>query len=236
MMTNIEILYEIKDELAKVDKPPFDPSIIELYGKLVERFPEEGFELLVADKDLSEVEEQALRLLNRYEYIIADWKNHTRDGCYYHVDLRGKRFFEVANNQVCSVVVGMQDSGKREAFETGAIRDSAEGKSRPDLFSPFALERVGEWMRLGSLKYAEYNWMKGMNYSRVVASLYRHLMKYMQRDDSEDNLAAIIVNASFLMHYDTMIERGILPASLNDLPSYEPIPNTHRNGDEPFDY
>ena len=236
MKTDLEILYEIKDELTKVDKPPFDPVMIELYGKLVERFSEEGFELLVADKDMSEAEEQALRLLNRYEYIVADWKNHTRDGYYYHVDLRGKRFFEIANSQMRSVVVGMQDSGKHEAFESGAVRDSDEGKPRPDLFSAFAMERIGLWMEKGSRKYKPRNWEKGMSYVRVTASLHRHLMKYMQNDRSEDHLAAIAVNASFLMHYDAMIERGVLPDSLNDLPTYESMPGVHRNADDPIDY
>ena len=143
---------------------------------------------------------------------------------------------EVANNQVCSVVVGMQDSGRHEAFESGAVRDSDEGKPRPDLFSAFAMERIGLWMEKGSRKYKPRNWEKGMSYVRVTASLHRHLMKYMQNDRSEDHLAAIAVNASFLMHYDAMIERGVLPASLNDLPLYEPISATHSNGDEPYDY
>jgi len=38
---------------------------------------------------------------------------------------------------------------------------------------------------------------------------------------NEDHLAAIAVNAEFLMHYEKMIELGQLPASLNDLPQYE---------------
>ena len=233
MKNDLEILQRIHDELKKVDHPPFDPLMIEVYGKLVGRVPEDGFELLVADGDLSEVEEQSLRLLNRYEYVIADLKHHERDGYFYHVNMRSRRFSEIA---ALRNAVGMQDSGERETFETGAVRDAAEGKSRPDLFSAFALERVGEWLRLGSLKYAENNWMKGMNYSRVVAGLCRHLMKYRQRDNSEDHLAALIVNASFLMHYDAMIKRGVLPESLNDLPTYEQIPRVHRSTDEPLEY
>ncbi len=70
MKNNLEILNNIKEELAKVDHPPFDPLMIELYGKLIDRVPEEGFELLVADRDISEAEEQALQLLNRYEYVV----------------------------------------------------------------------------------------------------------------------------------------------------------------------
>ena len=233
MKSDLEILCEIKDELKKADHPAFDSLMIEVYGKLVERVPEDGFELLVADKDISEAEEQALRLLNRYEYVVADLKRHERDGYYYHVNMRSGRFHELFDKRN---VVGMQDSGKREAFETGAVRDSAEGKSRPDLFSPFAMERIGNWMEQGARKYEPRNWEKGMSYMRVTASLHRHLMKYMQNDRLEDHLAAIAVNASFLMHYDAMIERGVLPESLNDLPTYTSMPRAHANGDEPYDF
>jgi len=44
------------------------------------------------------------------------------------------------------------------------------------------------------------------------------------------------VNASFLMHYDAMIKRGVLPESLNDLPTYEQVPRVHRSTDEPLEY
>ena len=234
MKNDLEILNQIKDELTKVDKPPLDPSMTEFYGRLVARVPEDGFELLVADKDISVEEEQALRLLNRYEYLTADLKYHGNDGYFYHVDMRGKRFVDLSENRI--PIVGMHDSGKREAFESGAVRDSAEGKPRPDLFSAFAMERIGNWMEKGARKYAPRNWEAGMNYGRVAASLHRHLMKYMQNDRSEDHLAAIAVNSSFLMHYDAMIDRGVLPASLNDLPTYDPISRVHRNGDEPIEY
>ena len=44
----------------------------------------------------------------------------------------------------------MHDSGKRERFASGAVRDTAQDKPRPDLISPFALERLGEWLRIGA--------------------------------------------------------------------------------------
>ena len=88
--------------------------------------------------------------------------------------------------------------------------------------SPFAMERIGRWMEMGSRKYEPNNWQKGMKYSRVVASICRHLMMYLQNDRQEDHLAALAVNVSFLMHYDIMIERGVLPQSLDDLPKYQP--------------
>jgi len=114
----------------------------------------------------------------------------------------------------------MHDSGKRQAFATGAERDTADDKPRPDLFSPFALERVGDWLALGAKKYSERNWEKGMPFSRVTASLVRHVVRWQQGDWSEDHLAAICFNAQALMHYQAMIQRGVLPRALDDMPIY----------------
>lgn len=114
----------------------------------------------------------------------------------------------------------MEDSGKRQVFDTGAVRDS-DDKSRPDLISPYAQMRKGEWLRQGAEKYEERNWEKGMKFGRCIASIFRHLLQYMMGWTNEDHLAAIAVNAEFLMHYEKMIALGKLPASLNDLPMYE---------------
>ena len=119
---------------------------------------------------------------------------------------------------------GMTDSGKRQSFGKGmAVRDTADDKPRPDLISPFAEERQGHWLRMGAAKYAERNWENGMPFSRCVASLKRHLMKYQQGKRDEDHLAAIMFNAMALIHYEEMIERGRLPAELNDMPNYGPV-------------
>ena len=118
----------------------------------------------------------------------------------------------------------LKDNGKRQSFGKNlAIRDTTEEKPRPDLLSPFAEERQGHWLRMGAAKYAERNWEKGMPFSRCVASLKRHVMRYQQGMRDEDHLAAIMFNAMALIHYEEMIERGVLPASLNDLPTYKPV-------------
>ena len=57
----------------------------------------------------------------------------------------------------------MQDSGQRQEFMTGAVRDTSDDKMRPDLYSPFAEERVGNWLMLGAQKYAERNWEMGFS-------------------------------------------------------------------------
>jgi len=118
----------------------------------------------------------------------------------------------------------MHDSGNRQSFTTGAVRDTAEDKPRPDLYSPFAEERVGEWLRLGAVKYSEHNWEKGIPNSRCFASLRRQVMRFHQGDRSEDHLAAIIFNAMAIIHNEEMIRRGTLPSKLDDMPSYQPAP------------
>jgi hypothetical protein len=116
----------------------------------------------------------------------------------------------------------MADSGAHQSFGEGrAIRDTPTNKPRPDLISPFAEERQGHWLRMGAAKYAERNWEKGMPFSRCVASLKRHVMRYQQGMRDEDHLAAIMFNAMALIHYEEMIERGVLPAELNDMPTYQ---------------
>ena len=114
----------------------------------------------------------------------------------------------------------MKDSGERQQFGSGAVRDTAEDKPRPDLISPFATERLGKWLKLGAQKYAERNWEAGMPVSRCIASLYRHLMSYHQGCREEDHLSAIMFNAMAVIHYEEMVERGVLPKELLDMPDY----------------
>ena len=114
----------------------------------------------------------------------------------------------------------MHDSGKREDFETGAVRDTADDKPRPDLISPFAEKRLGEWLRLGAGKYEDRNWEKGMPISRCIASLQRHLVDYKMGLNDEDHMAAIMCNAMFIIHYEDAIANSILPANLDDMPKY----------------
>jgi hypothetical protein len=116
----------------------------------------------------------------------------------------------------------MHDSGARQQFATGAVRDTAEGKPRPDLASPFAMMRLGHWLALGAAKYSERNWEQGMAICRCVASLERHTLAYKMRQEDEDHMAAVMCNAMFILHFEAMIQRGVLPPELDDRPLYVP--------------
>lgn len=117
-------------------------------------------------------------------------------------------------------IEGMHDSGKRQSFSSGAVRDTEDDKPRPDLISPFAEERLGHWLKKGAMKYGEHNWSKGIPMSRCLASLCRHVMKYKQGKKDEDHLSAIMFNAMALIHYEEMIKIGMMSEDIDDLFKY----------------
>ena len=117
----------------------------------------------------------------------------------------------------------LPDSGSRQQFESGAVRDEASNKPRLELISPFAEMRLGHHLRRGAEKYAARNWENGIPFDRCIASLKRHLAAYQVRDESEDHLAAIMANSMFLAHYEAMIAVGVLPEELDDRPFYHPM-------------
>ena len=221
-MTDLEILKRLYNELENGPPLTIHPKVLEVYKNLIDLAPEDGLELQLACRTFSDLDERALTALDRYQYVEKAMHYHGSEHCYfYHINLRGKKFMELANGQVKPVVVEMQDSGKREKFTSGAVRDTDEGKPRPDLISPFATEKLADWLRLGAEKYAPRNWERGLPLSRCLASALRHLMKYQQGvRDGEDNLTAAFCNLMFMLHTTEMIERGVLPESLNDLPQY----------------
>jgi hypothetical protein len=96
-----------------------------------------------------------------------------------------------------------KDSGQRQEFDTGMVRDTQDGKPRYDLIPSLALKRVALLYARGADKYGESNWMRGQPYSRTLASLERHLHEWKQGTaPEEDHLAAVAWNALALMFYE----------------------------------
>ena len=82
-----------------------------------------------------------------------------------------------------------------------------EGKARWDLLPARALWEVVGVYTLGVKKYDDWNWHKGIKYSRVVAALLRHLFRWLmgQRNDSETgqhHLTSVVWCGLTLLHYD----------------------------------
>ncbi len=96
----------------------------------------------------------------------------------------------------------MEHSNSKQTFESGAQRDTSEGKGRPSLISPWLIERLSHHLEEGAEHYGDRNWEKGMPYCRVIDSIYRHLIAFQREQDDEDHLSAIAANVMFLIHYE----------------------------------
>ena len=116
------------------------------------------------------------------------------------------------------------DSGMRQKFETGAQRDTRDGKGRFDLVPPCCVARMAALYEKGALKYDDHNWEKGMPASRFLDSALRHINKYQEGLRVEDHLAAAVFNIFGIIFLEEMVRRGSLPEKLLDLPNYYAFP------------
>ena len=117
----------------------------------------------------------------------------------------------------------LADSGNRKKFPTGAVRDRPGGKGAFSLISPLALKRLAIiYEKGGTGKYTPRNWEFGMSFSDVLESAIRHINQFMEGMVDEDHLAQAAWNLFAIMHYQVCIERGLLPAELDDIKGYQP--------------
>jgi len=115
----------------------------------------------------------------------------------------------------------IKDSGERQSFNTGAVRDTQQGKGRYDLLPFRTIEHLSKHYEAGCLKYGNRNWEIGMPISRYLDSSIRHLFKFVlgkDKEDGENHLISSIWNLCCL--YDTIlrVQEGKLPDNLLDLP------------------
>ena len=115
-----------------------------------------------------------------------------------------------------------KDSGARQEWKTGSVRDLATGKGRYDLIPTDALRRLAGLYERGAAKYGDRNWEKGQPLMRYIDSLLRHTNCLVAGEPEEDHAAAIAWNAFGYMHTLAEIEAGRLPKELDDRPRAEP--------------
>jgi hypothetical protein len=119
----------------------------------------------------------------------------------------------------------LKDSGDRRDFGTGAVRDMGEGKGRTDLLPFHTLLELSKHFEAGAKKYEAENWRKGIPLRVYLDSALRHLFKFAlgMRDERHD--LAALWNVACLIETRHMIDRGILPDALANLPEwYTPHP------------
>lgn len=95
----------------------------------------------------------------------------------------------------------VKDSGVREEYPSGMVRDVANGtKNDPTLIldGPM-LERWVEHLSKGAVKYSKRNWMLAageVEYERFRESAFRHFLQWMRGDRDEDHAAAVFFNVN----------------------------------------
>ena len=106
----------------------------------------------------------------------------------------------------------IKDSGTRREFDTGAVRDMAEGKGDMASIPWESILRLSRHYENGSKKYNRWNFRKGIPVSSFIDSACRLLAKYQCGEDDEDHLSAAAFNilGAMLME-NTMPEMQDLP-------------------------
>lgn len=133
----------------------------------------------------------------------------------------------------------LHDSGEREKFGKGGVRDTARGKIRFSLVPWGLLRRVAEIFTLGAAKYDDYNWQRGIPISRSIDSFWRHYDKWIREvEDGEDHGAMMIVNIMFMVWTYDAARKGYIDQNFNDLAElrkrggiFEDVDSELRRGD-----
>lgn len=92
----------------------------------------------------------------------------------------------------------VKDSGKRETYDSGMVRDTDEGKVRYDLALDGPMfDRWAEHLTKGAKKYKPRNWMKASGQEeleRFRQSALRHFLQWYRGEVDEDHASAVFFN------------------------------------------
>ena len=94
-------------------------------------------------------------------------------------------------------------------YDAGDGKKHDTGKLRYELIPPDALAALAYVYTIGAEKYDDWNWRRGMSWSRVYGALMRHLIAYWQgetydRDDGQEHMASVAWCAFTLMEYERL--------------------------------
>lgn len=104
-----------------------------------------------------------------------------------------------------------KDSGQREEFPSGMVRDTQDNKPRYDLIDEPMLTRWALLMMRGAIKYGEDNWRKADSQEelkRFQASGFRHFIQWIRGDEDEDHAAAVFYNIAAYEATKRKLERN----------------------------
>ena len=92
----------------------------------------------------------------------------------------------------------VKDSGKRESFSSGMVRDTADDKIDYTLALDGPMfKRLARHLTLGAKKYSKRNWMQATGdaeAARFRESAVRHFIQWLDGESDEDHAAAVLFN------------------------------------------
>lgn len=105
-------------------------------------------------------------------------------------------------------VYTIKDSGKRQEFEGGMVRDTTDGKTNYALVADGPmLKRWAEHLTKGAEKYEKRNWLRAAGPAerdRARESAFRHFMQWFHGDADEDHAAAVFFNINQVAYIEEL--------------------------------
>jgi hypothetical protein len=121
----------------------------------------------------------------------------------------------------------LKDSGTRQSFRTGAVRDAQGIKGRFDLIPFWPILAYAAVLEAGAKKYDDNNWRKGMPISRYLDCAERHMGKFKAGFRDEPHLWQALWNIAGAVHSQVQTYFGKYPVEFNDL--YSDLANDPSN-------
>lgn len=92
-----------------------------------------------------------------------------------------------------------------DKFNEGKKNDTE--KLRMDLIPPEIEEELAKALTHGCKEYGDRNWEKGINYNRIYGALRRHLLKWLNGKDMDEDsgimhLSLALAELCFLLTYE----------------------------------
>ena len=115
------------------------------------------------------------------------------------------------------------EEGPKREFSTGAKKQASTGKGTPVLVPGDAVIEVSKHFENGAVVHGDRNWEKGIPLSELLNSLERHLQQEKMGVTDEPHARALAWNALVYLATKLRIENGLLPAELDDMPSYKSV-------------
>ncbi len=121
----------------------------------------------------------------------------------------------------------VKDSGQRQEFASGMVRDTQDGKIDFTLVldGPL-LERWADHLTKGAGKYAPRNWMLASGdaeYQRFRQSAFRHFVQWMRGDADEDHAAAVVFNLNGAEYVKAQAEPSAAEGPAENAPCFDDL-------------